>query len=100
MRDIAMIVGVVVFVFVLAAVGMFWNRFALPFQEETRRQTYQESVTAQTACRANLSRLYREWTTAEDAHRTAIEAMAVDESERYRCESLNPTVNNWIEAIR
>lgn len=84
----------------LAGIGLAWNRFAMPFQEETRRMTYQESTTAQTACHANLARLYREWTAAGDAHRSGIEAMAIEEADRYRCRDLKPHLKTWLETIQ
>lgn len=100
MREFLIIGLFVLAIFAVAAVALFWNRFAMPFQEETRRITYQESVTAQTACRANLSRLYEDWATAGPTHKKAIEAMAIDESRRYRCEELNPLVQQWIGTLR
>lgn len=57
------------------------------FTEETRRQVYEESVTAQTACRREVTNLYREWAKAETpAHQRALELAAIGEADRARCD--------------
>lgn len=96
MKELLLVLAALV---VLSVVGLFWNRFSMPFQEETRRLTYQESVTGQTSCRANLSRLYREWSVAGSEHKSALEAMARDEALRYRCKHLDPDVAAWVNSL-
>lgn len=92
-------IAVIVVILLISAVGLLWNRVASPFQEETRRITYQESVTAQAACRKNLNDLYKSWMSAGDGHKGAIEAMAKDEAARVRCDELQPEVRSWLNAL-
>ena len=86
-------------------VGLSWfflvsGRPMAKFSEETRRQVYQESVTAQTACRAELTRLYREWSKSEGPHKRALESLAVAESDRIRCADLPHDVYTWVEGLK
>lgn len=69
------------------------------FQEETRRQVYQESVTGQTACVANLARIYEDWATAGPEHRVALEALAKAEARRYRCHDLPIEIQTWLGGL-
>ncbi len=88
---------------IIVAVAWFFAISGRPlakFGEETRRQVYQESVTAQTACRAEVTRLYREWTKTQGAHKRALEVLAIEEADRIRCKDLPYTVQTWIEGLQ
>jgi len=100
LATVGVVISVIGFIWLLGFSGLIFGRAAAPFAEETRRITYQESVTAQTACRGNLSRLYVEWSKAAPAHKTALEAMARDESIRYRCKELAPAVSAWVATLK
>ena len=105
MKDkLLMILGGIALIAVV--IGISWTslvagRPMAKYGEETRRQVYQESVTATTACRAEISRLYREWSkpSTTPTYRKAIENMAIEESDRTRCENLSPAVETWLVEI-
>ena len=103
MREGLAIVGVICaavgLVWLLGFSGLIFQRAAAPFAEETRRQVYQESVTGQTACQANLARIYGEWTAASPEHKRAFEAMARTEAARYRCQDLDPALAAWVGSL-
>ena len=104
MKHILIALGAVALIAVI--IGLSWTslvagRPMAKYGEETRRQVYQESVTATTACRAEISRLYREWSdpATTPTYRKALENLAIEESDRTRCEDLSPTVETWLIEI-
>lgn len=100
MKGLVIGIGVGVLIFLLTVGGLIFNRWASPFKEETRRVTYQESVTAQTACRQTFFKLYREWSRAEGAHKRALELSAQAEADRVRCDDLGSELETWVRGIR
>lgn len=56
----------------LSALGLFGGRYAQPYAEETRRQTYETSRTYQQGTNLAISRYCAEWRTADAEHRTAL----------------------------
>lgn len=89
---------------IIVAIGFLMlalNRPAAQFAEETRRVVYEESVTARTACQAELLRLYTESLdeSLSVGRRRALELQALNEYDRSRCDGLRPEVVNWMEAI-
>lgn len=93
---IAGLIGVVALSWYFAIAG----RPLAKFGEETRRQVYEESVTARTACQRELLDLYTESLTVEGRRKRALEIAAIVEADRTRCDGLNPEVRAWIEEIR
>lgn len=51
--------------------GLSWNRFAAPFQEETRAQTYENSRTFNQGMAIDLDNLCRQWRTTKDENEKA-----------------------------
>jgi hypothetical protein len=50
----------------IGIIGMVWDRHAQPYQEETRRLTYEQSQTHTDAVAIDLSDLCRQYRTASD----------------------------------
>ena len=71
-RDTGIVTGFVFYAFiiilVLATIGgtwaLFFNRKAMPYQEETRRRTYQQSATHQEGSQNNFMDLCVQYATA------------------------------------
>ncbi len=99
MKETFSFFGILILVVCIGLGGLFLARFTMPFQEETRRLTYEESATAVTACKSEVLRLYREWHKAGSAHKRAIELTARDEADRERCRNLDPHIKHWLENI-
>ena len=72
------------------------------FKEETRRQVYEESVTARTSCQKELLRLYGE--AQKEGHslqrKRALELQALNEYNRARCDGLSNEIQEWMENIK
>jgi hypothetical protein len=59
-------VGVLLLVLALSVAGLFWDRHAQPYAEETRRITYEQSQTHVDAVSIDLTDLCRQYRTATD----------------------------------
>ena len=91
----------------IGAVALSWyfavaGRPLAKYSEETRRQVYEESVTARTACQQELLRLYGEAQKhgVSDNRKRALELQAKNEYNRTRCEGVSYEVQTWMESIR
>ena len=92
------LIGIVAIAWFFAVSG----RPLAKFGEETRRQVYEESVTAKTACQKELLRLYGEAQKGgiSPNRRRALELEAKNEYNRTRCSGVSYEVQNWMEAIQ
>lgn len=92
------LIGVVAIAWFFALSG----RPLAKFGEETRRQVYEESVTASTACEKELLRLYGEAHNPNNttARKRALELEALNEYNRSRCSGVSYEVQTWMEEIQ
>ena len=81
---------------------LFAGRPMAVFSEETRRQVYETSVTATTACEAELLRLYGEAQKDEISagRKRALELQAKNEYNRTRCNGVSFEIQQWMDAIQ
>ena len=101
MRDLgagvgAVIVLVILFVFLgtgLAIWGLFFNRHAAPYAEETRRLTYGQSLAYQQGSQRDFENLCLQWRQATDSTAKAVLADTIRRrAQDYTGPELGPTV--------
>jgi uncharacterized protein YcbK (DUF882 family) len=91
---------IVALLYGFGVMGMVWNRLASPVQEETRRQSYDQSRTYQQGMAVDLDELCRQWRTATDVQTKAGLADTIRlRAAPYRGE-LPPQVTRCLEEIR
>lgn len=95
------VAGGIAAVILLGWIFLFAGRPMAIYQEETRQRVYETSVTGQTACQAELLRLYTESLdeSLSDRRRRALELQALNEYNRARCNVTDPDVRYWMEEI-
>lgn len=77
---------------VLVSYGLGIQRLAMPFQEETRRLTFEQSQSYQHGTARELDRLCREWSNEEDATAKA----AIANSISHRMAAYNGDVPDYL----
>lgn len=99
--SVTLAVAALVFIFVLGAGYLGFQRWAAPEAESIRYDTYRESQAHRDGTAAHLSRLRLQYETAgTEAHRESFRRLAIAEADRYGVDRLPDDLAAWVSSLR
>lgn len=94
------IIGVIIAVFALGALGIGYTKVLGPWAESVRRDIFEESRAHVTGTNQHLGRMLRDYAEADDVHKSAIREMILMEADTIDDSNLSPAIRARIAALR
>lgn len=88
------------FAFAVAGSDLVFYRFFAPKYAEVQREVFQNTPSYVNGMQQELDSMHLEWSTADDAHKSLIESIALQRASTMDNKDLSPDLQVWISQLK